>query len=182
MKDYYKKQIYKQAALNKDVKLYPHQQRVVNNPSSELVIAHSVGSGKTLTGIAKFEKMKEQGKANKALVVVPAGLRTNFGEQGVGKFTNSKYNIVGNKQERSKKVFGDINPNADYNIVSYEMFRRDPERYIIQSGADTIITDESHRGKNENTQTTNAFKNTRHLYNNYIGLTGSVISNSISDV
>lgn len=56
MKDYYKKQIYKQAALNKDVKLYPHQQRVVNNPSSELVIAHSVGSGKTLTGIAKFEK------------------------------------------------------------------------------------------------------------------------------
>lgn len=47
--------------------------------------------------------MKEQGKANKALVVVPAGLRTNFGEQGVGKFTNSKYNIVGNKQERSKR-------------------------------------------------------------------------------
>lgn len=182
MKNYYKEQIYKQAALNSDVKLYPHQQRVVDNPSNELVIAHSVGSGKTLTGIAKFEKMKQEGKANKALVVVPAGLRTNFAEQGVGKFTNSKYNIIGNQQERRKKVFGDVDPKADYNIVSYEMFRRNPERYLQESGADTVITDESHRGKNEGTQTTNAFKNTRHLYNNYIGLTGSVISNGISDV
>ena len=180
--DRYKQHIYKQAALNSNVTLYPHQQRVVDNPSSEMIVAHSVGSGKTLTGIAKFEKMKEQGQANKALVVVPAGLRTNFGEQGVGKFTDSKYNIVGNKQEQRKKIFSDIDPTADYNIVSYEMFRRNPKHYIEASGADTVIVDEAHRSKTENTQTTNSLKNTRNLYKNYIGLTGSVISNGISDV
>ena len=139
--DIYKEQIYKQAALNADVKLYPHQQRVVDNPSNEMIIAHSVGSGKTLTGIAKFEKMKEEGKANKALVIVPAGLRTNFGEQGVGKFTDSKYNIIGNKLEQRKGIFGDVDPDADYNIVSYEMFRRNPQHYIEASGADTVITE-----------------------------------------
>lgn len=174
--------IEKWAALNEDVKLYPHQERVVNKPGDAVIAAHSVGSGKTLTGIARFEKLKEEGKAKKALVVVPAGLRHNFGEKGVSKFTNSKYNVVGNKSERSKKEAGGINPRADYNIVSYEMFRRDPEKYLKDSGADTIITDESHRGKNEGTLTTESLKNLKGKYKNYIGLTGSVISNSISDI
>ena len=84
----------KLAALNKDVKLRPHQARIVNNKNPNQIIAHGVGTGKTLTGIAKFEKLKEQGKANKALVVTPAGLRDNFGSEGVKKFTNSSYTSV----------------------------------------------------------------------------------------
>jgi SNF2 family DNA or RNA helicase len=173
----------KLAALNEDVKLYPHQKRVVNKPGDSLIVAHGVGSGKTLSGIARFEKMREKGKANKALVITPAGLRDNFGEQGVGKFTNSRYRIVGNKQERNKGGnYGDVDPEADYNILSYEVFRQNPEKYLQQTGADTIITDESHRGKNEGTQTTEALKSLKGQYKNYIGLTGSVVSNSISDV
>jgi SNF2 family DNA or RNA helicase len=62
------------------------------------------------------------------------------------------------------------------------MFRRDPEKYIKMTGADTVITDESHRGKNEGVGVTEALKNTRGLYKNYIGMTGSIISNKISDV
>jgi CO dehydrogenase/acetyl-CoA synthase epsilon subunit len=179
---FYKRQIYKRAAINADVKLYPHQQRVVDDPSTSKILAHEVGSGKTLTSIAKFEKMKEQGKAKKALVVVPASLRENFGKHGVGKFTNSKYNIVGTTQERMKKTHKGIDSSADYNIVSYDLFKKDPERYLKESGADTVISDESHRSKNEGTQVTNSLKRSRKLYKNYIGLTGSVVSNSISDV
>lgn len=174
----------KLAALKEDVKLYPHQERFVNKPGNSVIAAHGVGSGKTLSGIARFEKMKEKGEANKALVVVPASLRDNFGEKGVGKFTDSKYTLIGNKQELGKKnkQYGKLNPDSDYNILSYEMFRKNPERYLQESGADTIITDEFHRSKNEGTQTTDSLKQLNGQYKNFIGLTGSVVSNSISDV
>jgi SNF2 family DNA or RNA helicase len=179
---FYKEQIYKSAALNEGIQFNPFQKRVLNNPNDSVVVAHPVGSGKTLTGIAKFEKLKSEGKAHKALVVVPAGLRDNFGTDGVKKFTNSKYNIVGNKQEISKKQYSALNPNSDYNIMSYEMFRKDPEKYIKESGADTVIADEFHRTRNEGTSTGDSFKGTRHLYKNFIGLTGSLVNNGVSDV
>lgn len=173
----------KQADLKPDVHLYPHQERVRDKDGDSLIIAHGVGSGKTLSGIARFEKLKGEGKAHKALVITPAGLRDNFGESGVGKFTNSHYRIVGNKQELKKGgLYGGVDPNADYNILSYEMFRRNPEKYLHDSGADTIIADEFHRGKNEGTETTDSLKQLKGHYKNFIGLTGSVISNSISDV
>lgn len=173
----------KLAALNEDIKLYPHQERAVNKLGNAVVLAHSVGSGKTLSGIARFEKLKEDGEAEKALVVVPAGLRDNFGREGVEKFTNSTYNIIGNKQEMKKGGnYGPVNPDADYNIISYDIFRRDPERYLRESGADTFILDENHKTKNERTATTEAFKKLKGQYKNFIGLTGSVVSNSISDI
>ena len=173
------------AALNDDVRLYPHQERFVNKKEPSVIAAHGVGSGKTLSGIARFEKLKDEGNANKALVVAPAGLRDNFGAKGVEKFTNSKYRIIGNKQELKKNEnpnYGNVDPQADYNILSYEMFRKNPQKYLKESGADTIIADEFHRGKNEGTITTEALKQLKGQYNNFIGLTGSVVSNSISDV
>jgi len=177
-----KESLEKAAALNSDIKLYPHQQRVVDNPNTSMVVAHGVGSGKTLTSIAKFEKMKETGQASRALVVVPAGLRKNYGDSGVGKFTNSTYNVIGNSAERSSGHAGDVNPKADYNIISYEMFRRNPEHYIQAAGADTVILDEVHRTKNEGTATSEALRRVRPLYKNHIGLTGSLVSNSVSDL
>lgn len=170
------------AALNADVKLRPHQQRVVDNPNSSMIIAHGVGSGKTLTSIAKFEKLKGEGKANKALVITPSGLRENYGGEGVGKFTNSKYNIVGNSAERSKKIYKGIDPDSDYNIISYEMYRKNPEKYLAESGADTVITDEAQKGKNEGVLTSEALKRARSKYKNHIALTGSLVSNGVSDV
>lgn len=180
---YYKDKIYKNAALNSDVKLYPHQQRVLDDPSTSKILAHPTGSGKTLTAIAKFEKMKQEGKAKKNLVIVPAGLRDNFAESGIKKFTDSTYNIVGTKQENAKGgKYGDIDPSKDYNIISYEIFKKDPERYIRESGADTVTLDENQRTKNEGTQITESFKRVRHLYKNHIGLTGSPISNTMADI
>jgi len=173
----------KRAALNKDVKLRPHQQRIVDAEGDGIVIAHAPGSGKTLSSIARFEKQKANGKAKKALVVVPAGLRDNFGVSGVGKFTNSSYQIIGNKQEISSgSAYGNPDPNKDYNIISYEMFRSNPDYYIKATGADTLISDEAHRGKNEDTATLKSIRKSRPKFKNYTGLTGSVISNKISDV
>lgn len=182
MKTNYKDIIEKQAALNSDIEYNPIQKRVIDNPSNSMIMAHPVGSGKTISGIAKFEKLKEQGKANKALVVVPAGLRGNFADEGVGKFTDSKHNIIGNQQEIRKGSGKKIDPEADYNIISYEMFRKNPKKILEDTGADTIIADEYHRLRNSGTSTIDSFKNVKGKYKNFIGLTGSVVNNKISDV
>lgn len=174
--------IEKQAKLNDDVVLNPVQQRVVDNPSNSMILAHNVGSGKTLSAIAKYEKLKEQGRANKALVVVPASLRHNFAEDGVKKFTNSSYNIVGNQGEVRKGTGFMPNPNSDYNIISYEMFRKKPEEIIKNLGIDTVILDESQKGRNEGTSTTNSLKSLKGEGRNIISLTGSVVNNSIADI
>lgn len=176
--------IEKTAALKPDVKLYDHQQKAIDSTGNRTIYAHATGSGKTLTGIAKFEKLKEKGEASKALVVVPAGLRKNFLSEGVEKFTDSKGNLVGTKEEIRKGEGFKVNPDADYNIVSYERYRMDPERYIRESGADTIITDESHRGRNDSTVTMKSLRDEavdKHI-KNYIGLTGSITNNTPADV
>lgn len=172
----------KTAALKPDVVLKPHQEMSVKKPGNSVVYAHAVGSGKTLTSIAKFEKWKEEGKAKKALVIVPASLRENYASKGVKKFTTSKVNIIGNKQEVASGFANLPDPTADYNVVSYELFRADPERYIKETGADTLILDEHHRTKNEGTVTTESFKKVRDQYQNFIGLTGSIVSNQFADV
>lgn len=99
------------------------------------------------------------------------------------KFTDSTYNIVGNKQEiqSRKSGYGEVNKDSDYNIVSYELFRSNPEKYISESGADTVIFDELHRSKNP-TKTYEAIRDTRHMYDKFIGGTGSVVSNKLTDV
>ena len=178
----YKDLIEKQAKLNDDIEFNKVQQRVLNNPSNSMIIGHGVGSGKTLSGIAKFEKLREAGKANKALVVTPAGLRHNFGNDGIAKFTDSSYNIIGNSTELAKKTGFGPNPDADYNIVSYEMFRKNPQEILKSVGADTIIADEIHKVRNAGTSTVKSFQDSRDYYKNFIGLTGSVANNKINDV
>lgn len=172
----------KQAKLNDDIEFNKFQQRVLDNPSNSMILAHAVGSGKTLSSIAKFEKMKENGNAKKALVVTPAGLRKNFGEDGVKKFTDSTYNIIGNSAELSKGEGFGPDKDSDYNIISYEMFRKNPQKYLKETGADTIIADEMHKLRNNDTQTLNSFLDTRDDYKNFIGLTGSIVNNKISDI
>lgn len=172
----------KHAKLKDDIEFNKFQQRVIDNPSTSMILAHEVGSGKTLSSIAKFEKLREKGKARKALVVTPAGLRHNYGEEGIKKFTDSTYNIIGNKGEIAKGNGFAPNKDADYNIVSYEMFRKNPEAILKATGADTVIADEMHKLRNNNTQTLDSFKVTRNKYKNFLGLTGSVVNNQIDDI
>ena len=172
----------KTAALRSDVKLNEFQRNLLEHSGDNVIVAHGVGSGKTLSSIAKFEKMKVEGKAKKALVLTPAAIRANYDEEGIKKFTDSKANVIGSKSEVSSKKYKGVDPNADYNIMSYEMFIRDPERYLKESGADTVIKDEGHRARNTSTKLAKSLKAVRPLYKNHLDLTGSVISNSPGDI
>ena len=178
--------------IKKDVELREHQVSSTNkivDGSGSLLLYHGVGTGKTLSAIAAKEALTSSGKGGKALVVAPASLRENFATDGVKKFTNSSYTVLGNKQELSGKGKGlsDIDKTTpqnskDYSIVSYDMFKKDAKKYLENTGADTVIYDELHRAKNESSALTKVIKEARPFHKNFIGLTGSLTSNTPADM
>jgi superfamily II DNA or RNA helicase len=150
-----------------------------------LLLSHPVGSGKTLTSIAAFEALRAAGKATNALVVTPASLRNNYLENGVNKFTDARGAVFGNAQEIADGTgvsFMSPVKGARYHVVSYDMFRKEPAKYIKAANADTLIFDELHKAKNETAKTTEAIKSSRGLYRNFIGMTGSIVSNTPGDI
>jgi len=174
--------------LKSGVSLFDHQQDAVNKllaKDGSLLFSHPVGSGKTLSSIAGFEALRDIGKANRALVVVPASLRTNYLENGINRFTNAKGAIFGTSEEIKNGTGVSLeNPDdkARYHIVSYDLFRKEPEKYIKAAGADTVIYDELHKAKNEGVLTSVAIKEARPFHRNFIGMTGSLVSNTPADI
>lgn len=159
------------AALRKGVELRPHQEDAVDfvlENKGRGLLAHGTGSGKTLSSVAAVEKLREEGKADKTLVVVPAALQRNFTTQGVEKFTDRTAGPVGSK--------------SDYQVMSLEKFRKDPDKYLEESGADTLVVDEIHRAKDPGSRSYRAYKDSAKKVRNMIGLTGSFISNHPKEV
>ena len=174
----------KHAALKKDVVLKPHQKEVVEHVeenNGNLLMAHATGSGKTLSGIASFENLKAKGKANKALVVVPASLRHNFVNNGIKAFTNSSVSVYGPKNETDTKNVNDSS-NSTYSVISYDLFRDHGPEIIKNTGADTLIMDEVHRARATEGVTYNKLKDLRSNFKNVITLTGSVVNNDPNEV
>jgi len=177
-----RKIITKTAMLKDDVKLRPHQEEAVDYIAKNRrgILAHATGLGKTLTSIASYERLKEKGKAQRALVVVPASLRDNYVDN-IKRFTNSTYSIYGPVNERASKNIED-NSDSDYNIISYDLYRKDPDGIRERIGADTLIIDEVHRTRNEASETYKELSESSPKYNNVITLTGSVVNNEPADI
>jgi len=104
--------------------LKEHQQRVIDRLQNQpgLVVAHGLGSGKTLSSIAASEAFGDN-----ATVVLPASLRANY------------------QKEIDKHV---TNPAATYDLHSLQALARNPE--LIPSK--TLIVDEAHRLRNPDTK------------------------------
>ncbi len=169
-------------------KPYPHQKKAIDrlyNNKGKMILAHEMGTGKTATSIYGFERLRHEGKAKKALVVVPSGLRANFAENGIKKFTTSSVQVVGSPSEVAKKD-GYVRPGNEgdsaYTVVSYAQFRKDPEGFMKRTGADTLILDEFHKTRNESASTFKAAVAARKFAVNFMGLTASLINNRPSEI
>jgi len=110
--------------------LKPHQQRVVDRIRTQkgLVVAHGLGSGKTLTSIAAAE---EQG--GNVSVVTPASLKSNY------------------KKEIDKHV---VNPKAKYEVDSLQKAVRNDK----SPTGDMLIVDEAHRLREPSTKSQKVIK------------------------
>jgi len=161
----------KVSKLNKKVKLRPHQLdavRAIRDADGRGLLAHGTGTGKTLSSIAAVEALRKDGKTKKTLVITPASLQSNFIEKGVLRFTNN--------------TAGRVGEDVDYQVLSIEKFRKNPDKILEQAGADTIVVDEIHRAKDPNSKTHKALRVAAENSKNFIGLTGSFISNHPREV
>ena len=155
----------------------PHQIKAVNKlleNNGKMIMVHDTGTGKTSSAIYGYELQRHLGRVKKVVVITPAGLRENFAEGGVAKFTNSTYVIARRPTE--------VDPTKDYNIVSYETFRQDPVGIMQRSGADMIIADEFHRNRNTQTGVYQSLMAARPYAKSFIGLTASFINNNPSEI
>ena len=168
---------------------YPHQKKSVDKlfrNKGKLIMAHEMGTGKTVTSIYGVEKMKEAGKATNTLVVVPSGLRENFAKNGLSKFLKDpSFQVIASSGEGKRKNYvrpDKVTKDKEYTIVSYAMFRRDPIGIVKRSGADTIVMDEFHKLRSEKSSVTRAAMAARGHIKNFIGLTASLVNNQPSEI
>jgi intein/homing endonuclease len=123
----------------------------------------------TFSAINAFEELKGDGKAGRALVLTPAGLRDNFLVKGINKFTTSKGVIL--------KKPAAVSDDTEYVVVSYDAFRQNPDAWIDKVKPDTIIADEVHRAANPAGKTYQALRQARERVPRFMGLTASIVQN-----
>lgn len=115
--------------------LQPHQARVVSRIQQEdqpgLVVAHGLGSGKTLTSIAAQDAMDEP-----ADVVVPAALKANYLKERTKHLQNPKKNPA--------------------HLQSIEMAARTGE--VASKPSPLLIVDEAHRARDTGTKAYKALR------------------------
>jgi SNF2 family DNA or RNA helicase len=142
---------------NADLGLQPYQQRVVRRISQPnqpgLVVAHGVGSGKTLSSIAAYNKLKMPTN-----VIVPAALRANY-------------------QKELNKWLGGQPRNLD--ILSQQAIaRRGIEDVDKPNGL--MIVDEAHRARERDSQLRQALMNSE--AKKRLLLTGTPVFNHPKDI
>jgi superfamily II DNA or RNA helicase len=176
----------KLAELRPEVHLYETQshgvRRFLSN-GGRLVLAHGTGTGKTLTSMAAIEAGRKRSMIHHTLVITPAGLRENYAKS-VRRFTTQGVQVLGSQSEVNQ---GQAEPFSTsqkmaYTIVSYEMFRKDPEELVKRLGIDSLVVDEVHRAKNMDSKTFSALMKARKLVKHAIAMTASESSNEPADI
>jgi SNF2 family DNA or RNA helicase len=143
--------------------LYPHQivAALFLDATKSALLSMEMGTGKSLSSIAYVE----MNDFNKVFVVTPNSLKFNYyGE--VEKFTNAKAHIVNWKKNRYTI------DESKYIIVNYEFFNPSDDKKMLKKISDLnvgkidcVIADESHRLKN---QSSNTYKNFSKIFNKKI--------------
>lgn len=116
--------------LAKGVELRPHQKNAVQRILEErrALLAHEVGTGKTLTMISAAFKMKELGLIHKPLFVVPSSLTAQFGQE-IMRFYPTKKVFVTTEQdfEKSRRpLFVSRILTSDYDgiVIGHSQFEK----------------------------------------------------------
>lgn len=137
--------------------LRPHQERVLRrilDPNQGgLVVAHGLGSGKTLSSIAAAEAL-----GGDTTVLVPASLRENYGK------------------EIDKHTDGDL--RATYTLDSVQRVGRNED---VPPG-DTLIIDEAHRLRNPSSKTRQFLRKKAPEFGKRLLLTATPVYNKPHDI
>lgn len=118
--------------LAQNITLRPHQQNAIQRIVEEkrALLAHEVGSGKTLTMLGAGFKLKELGMVHKPLYVVPSSLSAQFGQE-IMKFFPTKKVFVTTKKDfvkarRKQFVSRIITGDYDAIVIGDSQFEKIP--------------------------------------------------------
>ena len=142
------------------------------------ILADDMGLGKTLQILAVLLSAREEGKDETSLVVAPASLVFNWGEE-IRSYTPelSCGFITGTQEERREKL--EHYREYDVIITSYDLLKRDIENYEDKEFYYQII-DEAQYIKNHTTAAAKAVKAIK-SHTRY-ALTGTPIENRLSEL
>jgi superfamily II DNA or RNA helicase len=142
------------------------------------ILADEMGLGKTIQMIAFLSTATQTEKGAPSLVVCPASLVLNWGDE-FGKFAPSlRVNLLlGNASERKAQIEGDT--DADVWVTSYDLLKRDIDLYENRKFYCCVL-DEGQNVKNQSTAASKAVKriNCRQRF----VLTGTPIENRLSEL
>ncbi len=142
------------------------------------ILADDMGLGKTLQVIAVLLAAKQEGKKGVSLVVAPASLVFNWGEE-IRKFAPELQFmlIAGGQEERRQKL--ENYRESDVLITSYDLLKRDAAFYEGKEFLYQII-DEAQYIKNQRTVAAKAVKVIKSQTR--FALTGTPIENRLSEI
>lgn len=116
--------------LANNVTLRPHQANAVQRIMEDrrALLAHEVGTGKSLTMISAGFKMKELGLINKPLYVVPSSLTAQFGQEILRFFPTKRVLVTTEKdfEKSRRKLFISriITGNYDAIVIGHSQFQK----------------------------------------------------------
>lgn len=142
------------------------------------ILADDMGLGKTLQVISVLLAAKQEGKEGTSLVVSPASLVFNWGEEFQRFAPELKISLITGTQEERHKII-DACQDADVLVTSYDLLKRDIHFYEDKHFQYQII-DEAQYIKNHTTAAAKAVKVINSQ--NRFALTGTPIENRLSEL
>lgn len=163
------------------------------------ILAFDMGLGKSLTSLASFIDLRNQGKAKHLLIVCPSPLKYSTWKKEVEKWTDLEYIVIdGNKSEEvewedgvTERIKGAKLREVQYQqymfgtdviIMNYELFLRDMDIIPPVDSDWVIVLDEAHRIKNPKAKTTkNLIKKLNPAGRKILG-SGTPLENNIQEI
>lgn len=161
-------------------KPYKYQEKITSLivHNKKCFVFAGVGTGKSKSAIDAVTVLWSQGEIKKVLVVSPASIMWNFGNE-IELHSDFDYTILHGGLEKRKKLIEDS--NTVFDIINYEILHK-IEPQIKDKGYDAIIFDEVHYCKNRtSSRSKSAYRLSKNIERR-IGLTGTIISNSYEDL
>ncbi len=132
---------------NARTEILPHQifaaHRVVSAERRRFLLADEVGLGKTIEAGMIWQALEQRGQAKRTLIIVPAGLTTQWQEEMKDKF-DTDFEIFGRDFLAVNPRIWDLKARA---IASLNMLKRAEHKRVLLENRkwDLIVFDEAHR-------------------------------------
>ena len=142
------------------------------------ILADDMGLGKTLQMISVLLAAKEEGQEGTSLIVSPASLVFNWGEEFKRFAPGLRVSLVtGSQEERKRKI--EAYKDADVLVTSYDLLKRDIAFYEDCRFSYQVL-DEAQYIKNHTTAAAKAVKAVKSCHR--FALTGTPIENRLSEL